>query len=100
MGRLISPPKVPEYVAPAPQPVTLPPSTPTQAELDKQASAKAAEEAEKKAAEAKQKEEDKKEQENLLTRARRGRSSTVKTSFRGLLETNKKTPERKSLLGE
>lgn len=37
--------------------------------------------------------------ENLVRRSR-GRTGTVKTSFGGLLSTNKITPSRKSLLGE
>lgn len=40
------------------------------------------------------------EERNLLSRNNRGRSSTVFTSLRGLLETNSTSPARKSLLGE
>ena len=40
------------------------------------------------------------ERKNLLTRNSRGRRSTIRTSLRGLLESNNKTASRKSLLGE
>ena len=80
MGRLFSPPKIPQTPirTPAPAPVTPPepentePDTPTPEEMRAQ----------------------------KIVDRNRGRRGTIKTSFRGVLSENDLQPQRKSLLGE
>lgn len=80
MGGIISKPK-----APSPLP-SLQPQGPSEAEKRAEADALKAESEKAKAEE--------------LARARRGLNSTIKTSYRGVLEASDLSPKRKTLLGE
>ena len=102
MGSLISAPVVPNFIsAPAPVSTTSTiassntstaqavPSAPEQQDIEDAIAAKTVEE-----------KKTQQKERNLLTRQSRGRSATVLTSLRGLLDVKDDASSRKSLLGE
>lgn len=95
MGKLSAPPRPVAYQAPATQIIYIPTvQTPSAAET------KAAQEQAEKDQAAKAEEAVAQERQNNLLRRDRGRTGTIQTSFRGLLEESTPQGQQKTLLGD